>query len=117
MTMLADVQRVLLRAMLADDPVAALGDSIAQEGDLSDDERAALRKISREGLVMTSLLVKKLRFERLAHGEADLEKLFEREPKAFLRLYQNYTGAVPPTAYFPQEEADLFRQWQKQQSE
>jgi len=110
--MLKDVQRLLLAALFADDPVTALRKSLADASNLGPGEREWLEGISDDGLLMTGLLVKKLRFERLTRGEENLEKLFEREPKAFMRLYQNYTGAVSPTAYFPQEEAELFRRWQ-----
>src|SRR5689334_15053025 len=106
--MLTEIQHILLRALLADDPVATLNAELNATTMLTPQERDWLRHLSPDGLVMTSLLVKKLRFERLTHGEPVMDRLFAEEPDAFMRLYQNYTGTVPPTAYFPQEEAELF---------
>ena len=113
--MLKDIQLLLLRVLLADDPADELRKALATASNLEPRERVWLEEIPSDGLLMTSLLVKKLRFERLTRGDQEMERLFEQEPKAFLRLYQNYTGATPPTAYFPQEEADLFRHWQSLQ--
>lgn len=112
--MLKDLQHHLLAALLADDPVVALRDSLDAATDLTTEDRAWLKQIPPDGLILTGLLVKKLRFERLTRGESDLEEMFKNDPKAFMNLYRNYTGAVAPTAYFPQEEAELYRRWKKE---
>ncbi len=108
--MLRDVQRVLIAALLADDPEAELRARLA-DARLTDAERRSLEAISPDGLRLSSLIVKKLRFERLVRGDGDLARLFEERPEEFMRLYREYAKAVPPEAYFPQEEGRLFRAW------
>ncbi len=108
--MLRDVQRVLIAVLLADDPGAELRARLADAG-LADDERRSLAAISPDGLRLSSLIVKKLRFERLVRGDGDLARLFDERPEEFMRLYRDYAKAVPPGAYFPQEEGRLFRAW------
>ncbi|MBY0525740.1 MAG: hypothetical protein K2R98_20210 [Gemmataceae bacterium] len=112
--MLCTVQRLLLDALLSDDPPAALRRQLASADELSDQERAWLERIDPDGLILTSLLVKKLRFERLTRSDVDMNELFERAPEEFMRLFQAYAAAVPPTVYFPGEEANKYRQWEAQ---
>ena len=106
--MLRDVQRVLIAALLADDPEAELRVRLVDEA-LSSDERRSLEAIPPDGLRLSSLIVKKLRFERLVRGDSDLERLFAERPEEFMRVFRDYAKAVPPCAYFPQEEGRLFR--------
>ena len=108
--MLTELEQSVLRALLAADPISQL-EIERQRNGLNASGRAFLDKISADGFLMTSLLVKKLRFERLTRGEPALEEFFSSDPEAFVRLFQNYTGSMPPTAYFPQEESTLFQSW------
>ena len=112
--MLRDVQRLLLAALLEDDPVAALRATLAGESpeavaNLTEQERRWLAALPEDGLRMSGLIVRKLRFERLTGG--DLRDLFDRDPQAFLPLFRQFTSQVPPESYFPDEEARRFRQW------
>lgn len=111
--MLAAVQRVLLIALQSDDPAGELERRLADASDLTAQERERLRAIDGDGLRVTALLVRKLRFERLTSGAPELLELFEQRPEAFVSLFAAYTSAVPPRAYFPDQEGDLFRRWQK----
>jgi hypothetical protein len=113
---LRDVQRLLLAALLEDDPVAALRGALDREGagdaaGLTEQERRWLAALPEDGLRMSGLIVRKLRFERLTGGDHDLRDLFDRDPQAFLPLFRQFTSQVPPESYFPDEEARRFRQW------
>ncbi len=67
--------------------------------------------VNREGFTLASRLVWKLRFERLLRGSVDCARSFERDPKEFTALFRRYHRRVPPTAYYPADEARLFREW------
>ena len=109
--MLRSVQTIILHALLAEDPPAALRSAIEQANDLTPVERDQLQQLNGDGLRISGLLLKKLRFERLTRGDADLDKLFGDDPDAFMRLFRAYDGATTPAAYFPDEEARQFRTW------
>jgi hypothetical protein len=109
--MLRAVQRVLLRALLGEDPAAELRRQLHEAGDLTPEERAALEHIDADGLRLTHLLVKKLRFERLMGAVPELAELFARDPQEFLRRFDVYTSAVAPEGYLPDQEAELYRRW------
>ena len=113
--MLRSVQKIVLHALLADDPPAALRRAIEQSPELTPAERDQLARLNPDGLRIGGLLLKKLRFERLTHGDADLDKLFDDDPEAFMRLFRAYDGATAPAAYFPDEEARQFRAWRDNQ--
>jgi hypothetical protein len=113
---LRDVQRLLLSALLEDDPVAALKSALAAAPgsagvSLTEQERRWLQALPEDGLRMSGLIVRKLRFERLTGGDHDLRDLFDRDPQAFLPLFRQFTAEVPPEAYFPDDEARRFRKW------
>ena len=114
--MLDAVQRILIRSMLADDAPAALRAELDRATDLSPAEREQLAHVSPDGLRLSALLVRKLRFERLTRGDADLDRLFDTDPAAFMRLFRAYTAGLPPDAYFPDEEARAFRRWRDAES-
>ena len=78
---------------------------------LSEQERRWLAALPEDGLRMSGLIVRKLRFERLTGGDHDLRDLFDRDPQAFLPLFRQFTSQVPPESYFPDEEVRRFRQW------
>jgi hypothetical protein len=112
---LRDVQRLLVSALLQDDPVAALRSALAAPDGggaaLTEQERRWLQALPEDGLRMSGLIVRKLRFERLTGGDHDLRDLFDRDPQAFLPLFRQFTAEVPPEAYFPDDEARRFRKW------
>lgn len=110
--MLQAVQQVLIEALLSDDPAARLRLGLQSADGLSDQERSWLERIDIDGLILSSLLVKKLRFERMTRADPALGELFEQQPAEFMRQFRAYVSAVPPTVYFPGQEALLFRQWQ-----
>ncbi len=64
---------------------------------------------------MSVLLVVRLRFERLLRGSADAERWFDEDPAAFAVAFRAYHSAVPPSAFFPQGEGELFAAWCRNQ--
>ena len=110
--MLQAVQQVLIEALLSDDPAAQLRAGLQSAHGLSAEERSWLEGIDIDGLILSSLLVKKLRFERLTRADPAMGELFEQQPAEFMRQFRAYVSAIPPTVYFPGQEAHLFRQWQ-----
>src|SRR5262245_56736954 len=101
-----------MRALLEDDPVAALGRLVEEANGLSAEDRDRLRRLDADGLRLTGLLVRKLRFERLTRADPRLASLFFERPEEFMSLFASYTEEVPPTAYLPASEGELFRRWQ-----
>ena len=94
---LADWEKQLAAAMRARDPVAAV--------------RAIHPGADADGVRLSALLVARLRFERLLRGSPEAEASFDREPAAFARDFARYHAEVPPRAFFPADEAALFRAW------
>ena len=56
-------------------------------------------------------LIAKLRFERLVQGSPDAAAWFERDTPSFVRAFRAYDAQVPPTAFFANEEAQLWEAW------
>lgn len=108
--MTPEFEHLLATALLADDPVAALA-ALAADANLAPDLRAALAAADPDGVRLTALFIARLRFERLLQGDADAAASFEADPEAFTAEFRRYHAAVPPTAFFPQDEAALFRRW------
>jgi hypothetical protein len=104
------MQHLLLEALLADDPQATL-QRLLSDTTIAPDVRAALERVDEDGLQLASLLIRKLRFERLTRSVPDLAAMFLSYPVAFAAHFIAYTNAVPPGAYFPDEEARLYREW------
>ena len=67
--------------------------------------------VDEDGFRMAALLVSKLRFERLIHGDRDAAAWFERDPAGFAAAFRRYHATVAPTAYFPWDESGLWRAW------
>lgn len=111
--MLRAVQQILMAALLDDDPAAALRLRLQSPADLTAEEHTWLAGLDPDGLAMTGLIVKKLRFERLTRADRATAELFEAEPERFVELFHRYTAAVPPAAYFPGHEAALYRKWRE----
>jgi hypothetical protein len=110
-TVLRAVQSILLRALTSEDPAAALAPLLA-DAELTDQERTWLRGLDADGLRMTGLMLKKLRFERLTRADDEMAELFAQSPDEFVRRFAAYAEAVPPRAYFPDQEAAIYRRWQ-----
>jgi hypothetical protein len=96
---LRDWETRLAAAMRADDPVATV--------------RSLHPGADGDGVRMTALLVAKLRFERLLRGAPEAEAWFDRDPADFARAFRRYHAEVPPSAFFPGEEARLFARWRR----
>lgn len=99
--MLIDLQRRLLRALHSEAPLETLR---------AEDPTLAAR-IDPDGFVLTSLLVRKLRFERLCRADSRIEAWFDRDPAGFMDVYRAYVADVEPRASFPKHEADAFHGW------
>lgn len=104
--MLIELQRVLQAALSSDAPLETLR---RESRHLPDAARAALERMDPDGFVVSSLLVRKLRFERICRGDSALERWFEREPARFTEIFREYNREVPPREFFPQPEARAFR--------
>ena len=105
--MLDTLQKLLVDCCIADDPVATLERLRGEHPELE----PWLQHLDPEGLKLTALLVKKLRFERILRGDPTLAAKFQEDPQAFTVAFRNYLNAVPPTAIFPAEEALAFREF------
>ena len=106
--MLTDLQRVLQAALASDTPLETLRESARF---LPAEARAMVDRIDPDGFVVTSLLVRKLRFERICRGDPEMVRWFEREPARFTEIFRHNSRSVPPRAYFPEEEARMFLDW------
>ncbi len=108
--MLEALNEVLARALHAADPAAELVLAVARAGDrLTAEERSWLLAADRDGLAVTSIIVKRLRFERALRGDPSLEAELERDPAAFAERWKRFAAAVPPLARSDAEEARAFR--------
>jgi hypothetical protein len=104
----ARLERLLARALCAEDPVASLRQA-ARDEKLDAATRMRLERADADGVRIAALLIARLRFERLIAGCPEAEAWFETDPAAFTRALRDYHHAVPPTAYFPAAEARLWR--------
>ena len=105
---LARLQEVLIVALGTEDPVAALA-SARGDRSLTSVERDQLAGVDPDGLRLTALLVKKLRFESILRGDPELRRRFDRDPHGFAGTFEDYLRAEPRRAVFPVEEAARFR--------
>ena len=108
--MLKDLQRVLARALTSNAPLETLKREAAT---LTPEERALLDRMGEDRFLLTSLLVRKLRFERICRGDTKAEEWFARDPEAFTEAFRAYNAEVPPMEFFPRLEALAFRAWCK----
>lgn len=104
--MLIELQRVLQAALASESPLETLREAALG---LPAGARALVERIDPDGFVVSSLLVRKLRFERICRGDAAMERWFEREPGRFAEIFRVYNREVPPREFFPQPEAEAFR--------
>jgi hypothetical protein len=105
---LKDLQRVLARALTSNAPLETLR---AEKAGLAEADRALLDALNLEHFLLSSFLVRKLRFERICRGDTAAEEWFAREPERFTEAFQAYNAAVPPVEFFPRPEALAFRAW------
>lgn len=106
--MLATLTRIVVEALQADDPPAALASAL-ERAELDPTERAALAAIDLDGLVLAGRLVKKLRFERLLQGDPTLRAEFHADPVGFLPRFRRWDQERPAWTPWPAEEAREFR--------
>ena len=111
--MLTDLQGALLRALISDTP----NETLRREAEsLAPEERAFVDGMDAERFLLSSLLVRKLRFERICRGDKSMEEWFERAPARFTEVFRAYNREVPPTEYFPRQEALAFRGYCRKQN-
>lgn len=110
--MLSSVERILVLALHDERPVERLQALLASaDGALDASDRTALEAIDPDGLRMTSLIVRKLRFERVLRGDPALAEEHESQPDVLRALLRSYAAAVPPEHGFPEQEARAFREF------
>ena len=78
---------------------------------LSQAARDRLAAIDKDGFRISALLVARLRFERLLHGHPDVPGWLDRDAADFTETFRRYHATVPPTAFFPPDEARTFAAW------
>ncbi len=105
-------EKLLARALTSSDPVQALRRA-AGDRRLDPDTRRRFENADEDGIRMSALLVARLRFERLLRGSPEAEQWFDDDPATFAAAFRAYHAEVPPTAFFPRDEAALFRRWRK----
>lgn len=108
--MLRDLQLALARALTSNEPVETLKREAAR---LSGPDRALIQSVDPEQFLLSSLLVRKLRFERICRGDPRCEAWFGSDPEGFTKAFQAYNAEIPPAEFFPQPEALAFRAWCK----
>ncbi len=96
-------EALLADLLLAPDPAAALRAAQAAPG-----AGPELFSIDADGLRLASLLVVKLRFQRLMNASAAAAEWFDRDGAGFTAAFRRYHHAVPPTALDPWREAAAF---------
>ena len=67
-----------------------------------------LAAIDEDGFRISALLVARLRFERLLNGHPAVPDWLDRDAAGFAETFRRYHAAVPPTAFFPPDEARTF---------
>ena len=111
--MLKDLQRALIRALTSNRPVETLR---REKASLSPEERALVDRVGEEQFILTGLIVRKLRFERICRGDQEAEAWFARDPERFIQAFQAYNEEVPCTETFPRGEAAAFQAWRKRKN-
>lgn len=106
--MLTDLQRAMARALTSDAPVETLKKEAAA---LGPEDRALLEGLDPDRFLLTSLIVRKLRFERICRGDTQAEEWFALDPAGFTEVFRAYNREVPSTEFFPRQEAVAFRKW------
>jgi hypothetical protein len=97
-------EKIYADVVLSVDPEAAIAA-------LAEQDRALFAAFDRDGLRISSLIVARLRFERLIHGSSKAGDWFERDARAFTQAFKRYHASVVPVATFPGDEARAFEAW------
>jgi hypothetical protein len=105
-------EKALAIALTASDPVRAVR-RMGRDERLPMKLRRTLVKVRGPNIEMCALLIARLRFERLMRGCPEAEAWFESKPASFAAAFRRYHAEVRPTAFFPPDEAILFRAWDK----
>lgn len=103
-------EELLARAFSSRDPLAVLRAARDDEGAPAT-IRDALGAIDEHGVRLSSLIITRLRFERLLNGSRAAGEWFERDAASFTAAFKRYQDHVPPQASFPQDEARAFEAW------
>jgi hypothetical protein len=113
--MLGVLEEIVVRALHAPDPPAALREEAARRaGELTERERAMLAAVDPDGFRLTALIVKKLRFQRILRGDVGRQAEFDADPEGFSRRFSDYLRQVPPEHLFARDEKIAFAKWRAQ---
>lgn len=85
-----------------------IGDPVQQCRDLLPELR-----IDADGAKVASLLIAKLRFQRLIAASPDAMQWFERDPAAFAAAFRGFHRSVPVGALDPWAEAAAWAEWRR----
>lgn len=107
---LAAYEHLLSRAFSSRSPLAVLR-AARDDASTPPGLRAALAKLDEHGVRISSLIVTRLRFERLLNGSRRAGEWFQRDAAGFTAAFKRYQDAVEPTASFAQDEARAFEAW------
>jgi hypothetical protein len=107
-------EELFSRAFSSRDPLAVLR---AARDDSSTPAalREALSSLDEHGVRISSLIVTRLRFERLLNGSRAAGEWFERDPADFTAAFKRYQDQVPPETAFAQDEARAFEVWRRRE--
>ena len=83
----------------------------ATDDELPEDLRKRLSSVDPDGVQLTSIIVARLRFERLIQGSNRARAWFEEDPRAFTKAFKRYHTTVAARATFPSQEARAFEAW------
>lgn len=109
----ARLESLLADALRAEDPVAAF-QRVGEDEGLTDELRVALGSADPEGVRIASLLVARLRFERVMQGSREAGNWFERDPRAFTAAFRSYHRDTAPRSLLARDEGDAFAFWADQ---
>ncbi len=107
-------EELLQRVLRSPDPVLALRTE-REKFPTNHPLATVLANIDADGLRVTSLLVARLRFERLIQGSDLASRWFDEDAEVFTQTFRKYHAETPMRAFFPREEAADFARWQRKQ--
>jgi len=111
---LEHVERLLAEAFTQRDPLTWLRE---REGDLPEAIASVLPGISDDGARIASILVARLRFERLVQGSRIAGEWYDTDARAFTLAFKRYHAEVPSEVLFPKDEARLYEAWLERQDD
>ena len=113
---LMDFEQRIAMALTSAVPAMSF-ESLVDDERIPADLRARVAEADIDGFLITSLLVARLRFERLMQGSRRASEWFESDPAAFAAAFRRYHSEVDPIAGMPATEAELFEDWLEDQAE